>query len=191
MKLVVGLGNPGRKYAGTRHNIGFEVLNELAQRFPGSSPTIKSNAEIVETSIQNEKVLLVAPQTYMNLSGDSVQPLMKFYKPELNDLIVICDDMNLDIGRIRFRASGSAGGQNGLAHILQKLATNDVHRLRIGVGRPPARVDSAAYVLGKFFTEERDTMAEVVKTAADGVECWIAEGITPAMNKFNTQKTAE
>lgn len=186
MKLVVGLGNPGSNYKKTRHNIGFDVLAELANRHPGSSPTIKSNGEIVESRFADDKILLVAPQTYMNLSGSCVQPLMKFYKLEPENLLVVCDDMNLEVGKLRLRAGGSAGGQNGLADILQKLGTNEIHRLRIGIGRPPERVSASAYVLGKFFPEQIQDIEKIVSVAADAVECWASNGMTAAMNQFNS-----
>ncbi len=186
MKIVVGLGNPGAKYRGTRHNVGFEVVSELANRHGGSGPNLKHEAELVEIFFAGEKVLLVAPQTYMNLSGRSVWPLMDFYKLPMSDLIVICDDLNLDAGRLRLRADGSAGGQKGLAHIIQQLGSQEFSRLRIGIGRPPGRMNAADYVLAKFLSQDRDLMDEAVKSAADGVELWIAEGCEKAMNQINT-----
>lgn len=185
MKIVVGLGNPGPKYRGTRHNVGYEVVRELAERHGGGVPTIKHEAALVEVFFAGEKLLLVAPETFMNLSGRSVWPLVDFYKLPLDDLLIVCDDLNLDTGRLRLRASGSAGGQKGLAHIIQQLGSEDFPRLRIGIGRPPGRMDPADYVLAKFRSEEREIMDLAVKSAADGVESWIEEGCEKAMNKVN------
>lgn len=186
MKIVVGLGNPGAKYRGTRHNVGFEVLAELAKRHGSSTSTLKHDAELAEVFLSGEKVLLVAPQTYMNLSGKSVWPLVDFYKLPLEDLLVVCDDLNLDVGRLRLRASGSAGGQKGLQNIIQVLGTEDFARLRIGIGRPPGKMDAADYVLSRFLSEERETIDEALLAAADGVEFWVKDGCDRAMNKVNT-----
>jgi PTH1 family peptidyl-tRNA hydrolase len=186
MKIVVGLGNPGAKYRGTRHNVGFEVLAELAKRHGGSTSTLKHDAELAEVFLGGEKVLLVAPQTYMNLSGKSIWPLVDFYKLPLEDLLVVCDDFNLDLGRLRLRASGSAGGQKGLQNIIQVLGSEDFARLRIGIGRPPGRMDPADFVLSKFLSEERETIDEAILSAADGVESWVKDGCERAMNKLNT-----
>jgi PTH1 family peptidyl-tRNA hydrolase len=191
MKIVVGLGNPGAKYRGTRHNVGFEVVAELANRHGGGTPSLKHEAELVEVFAEGEKLPLVAPQTYMNLSGKSVWPLVDFYKLPLEDLLVVCDDLNLDAGRLRLRASGSAGGQKGLSHIIQRLGSEDFPRLRIGIGRPPGRMDAADYVLAKFLSEERDLMEEAIKTAADGVEFWVRDGCEQAMNKINATPKVE
>ena len=185
MKLVVGLGNPGKKYHQTRHNIGFEVLAFLAQRYDVGRPKAKFNAEVAETIISNQKTILLSPLTYMNLSGQSVRAAVDFYKLPLTDILVICDDINLDAGRLRFRPGGSAGGQNGLKDIINRVASQDFGRLRVGVGRPPANWDVADYVLGKFSQEQAGEMEVSVARAADAVEVWIAEGIQPAMNKFN------
>ena len=185
MKIVVGLGNPGAKYRGTRHNVGFETLAELAKRHGGSTSTLKHEAELVEIFLGGDKILLVAPQTYMNLSGRSVWPLVDFYKLPLEELLVVCDDLNLDVGRLRLRAKGSAGGQKGLQNIIQRLGSEEFARLRIGIGRPPGRMNSADYVLAKFLSEERETIDHAILSAADGVEWWVKEGCETAMNKIN------
>lgn len=187
MKIVVGLGNPGAKYRGTRHNVGFEVVADLARRHGGGNPTLKHEAELVEIFVGGEKILLVAPQTYMNLSGKSVWPLVDFYKLPLDDLLVVCDDLNLDPGRLRLRASGSAGGQKGLKDIINRLGSQDFARLRIGIGRPPGRAKAEDYVLGKFFPEERELMEGTILAAADGVETWVREGCESAMNQINAR----
>lgn len=191
MKIVVGLGNPGAKYRGTRHNVGYEVVAELAQRHGGGVPLLKHEAELVEIFLSGEKVLLVAPQTFMNLSGRSVWPLVDFYKLPHNDLLILCDDLNLDEGRLRLRPSGSAGGQNGLKHIIQQLGTQEFPRLRIGIGRPPGRMDAAAYVLARFRSEEREIMDGAILSAADGVELWVREGCEKAMSRINAAPKEE
>jgi peptidyl-tRNA hydrolase, PTH1 family len=185
MKIVVGLGNPGAKYRGTRHNVGFEVAQELSNRHGGGTPSLKHEAELVEIFLAGEKVLLVAPQTYMNLSGRSVWPLVDFYKLPLEDLLVVCDDLNMDVGRLRLRAAGSAGGQKGLQNIIQQLGSQEFARLRIGIGRPPGRMNSADYVLARFLPEEREIIEETIKSAAYGVELWVKEGSEKAMNQIN------
>ncbi len=185
MKVVVGLGNPGAKYQNTRHNIGFEVLAELAQRHGGGVSKQKFDADLVEIHFGGENLLLVGPLTYMNLSGRSVGPLVAFYHLPLDDLLVVCDDMNIPSGKLRLRGSGAAGGQKGLRDIIQHLGTEDFSRLRVGIGRPPGRMDAAAYVLGRFSKEEREDMDFAVKNAADGVERWVRDGLQLAMNHIN------
>ena len=186
MKLVVGLGNPGRKYDGTRHNVGWEVIAELARRHATSSVRVKYQGEVVEAVIGGEKVLLLCPHTYMNLSGQSVQPAKDFYKLENEELLVICDDMNLPVGTIRVRRGGSAGGQKGLKNIIDRLGANEVPRMRLGIGLPPNDGWNAAdYVLGKFTRDEREEIDLVVQKAADAVEVWTCDGIQSCMNQFN------
>jgi PTH1 family peptidyl-tRNA hydrolase len=186
MKLIVGLGNPGSKYRDTRHNVGFDVIAELARRHLNERPKAKFDAEVAEVAIENCKCLLVSPLTFMNLSGKSVLAAQSFYKVSAqDDLLVICDDLNLDVGKIRIRARGSAGGQNGIKDIILRLATSDFSRLRVGIGRPPPRWDTANYVLGKFDDAEQPVMDIAVKEAADAVECWVGSGAQVAMNKFN------
>ena len=191
MKLVVGLGNPGQKYKGTRHNIGFQVLTCLAQRHNAGRSKSKFNAEVVETIIQNEKTVLLSPLTYMNLSGQSVKAAVDFYKLELAELLVICDDLSLDIARLRARPGGSAGGQKGLKDIIQRLGSQEFSRLRIGIGKPPANWEAADYVLGRFSEEEQSEIANAVVRAADAVETWINEGVQATMNKFNAKPDLE
>ncbi|WP_237225773.1 aminoacyl-tRNA hydrolase [Rubinisphaera sp. JC750] len=187
MKVIVGLGNPGGKYEGTRHNVGFEVLYELARKWQASGVIRAHEAEIAEVHVAGEKTLLVAPQTFMNLSGRSVGSLMKFYKVDLEDLLVISDDLNLPCGQLRLRASGSSGGQKGIRDIIAHLGTEDFPRLRVGIGRPPGRMDVSTFVLKRFLAEERETMDLTVRDAVDAVEMWLREGVTAAMNKVNTK----
>ena len=185
MKLVVGLGNPGSSYEGTRHNVGFEVLGELALQWHAPRPKLRFETNLVESNYQGEKVLLAAPQTYMNLSGRSVQQIIKFYQISLIDVLVVCDDMNLKLGQLRLRASGSAGGQKGLLSVLTVCGTELVPRLRIGVGRPPENMDATNYVLTRFRKDELSEVDSSVRRAATGVELWIRDGISAAMNTVN------
>lgn len=186
MKVVVGLGNPGLKYWSTRHNVGFEVLACLARRHDMAGPQIKFEAEVVEARIGEEKILLAAPQTYMNASGRSVRRLVDFYRLPLEDLLVVCDDMNLDVGQLRWRRSGSSGGQRGLEDIINHLGTQDFARLRIGIGRAPNHMDAADYVLSRFRGEDVETIEQAVQLAGDGVEMWIGQGLDASMNRFNS-----
>ena len=185
MKLIVGLGNPGSRYTGTRHNIGFEVIAELARRHAAGSPREKFQAELAEASIAGEKTLLMCPLTFMNLSGQAVQPARDFYKIENNDLLVVCDDFALPLGKLRIRAQGSAGGQKGLDDIIRRLGTDELPRLRIGIGPLPENWEAANFVLGKFSQEESAEATEIVKRSADAVASWIRDGLAKAMNQYN------
>ncbi|MFV0442908.1 MAG: aminoacyl-tRNA hydrolase [Planctomycetaceae bacterium] len=186
MKIVVGLGNPGRKYEGTRHNLGFEVVSLLGQRFAASTPRVKFEAELAEILIGDERILLVAPQTYMNLSGRSVRQTLDFYKlTPATDLLVISDDLNLPTGQVRLRGSGTAGGQKGLQNIIDQLGGNQFARLRIGIDRPAGGRDVTDYVLQKFSRSERDRIDPALQLAADGVEYWVKEGLDKTMSRVN------
>jgi PTH1 family peptidyl-tRNA hydrolase len=185
MKLIVGLGNPGKKYQETRHNVGFAVLDRLAARFGDKKPKDRFAGRVMEAVIAGERALLLWPQTLMNLSGESVGPAFEFYKLELADLLVIFDDFNLPLGKLRFRREGSAGGQKGLADIIGRLGTEEFGRLRFGIGPVPERWDAADFVLGRFESAEREEIDSAIERAALGVECWAAEGIAVSMNKFN------
>lgn len=185
MKLVVGLGNPGKKYQGTRHNVGFEVLDELARRTLAGSGKSKFNGNLVETRVDEEKLLLLYPHTYMNLSGNSVRPAFDFYKLTLPDVLVVCDDFNLPVGKLRMRPQGSSGGQKGLADVARKLGSDDVARLRVGIGPLPERMDVSAFVLSQFGKADQQEMAFVVPKAADAVLDWVRTDITTCMNKYN------
>lgn len=185
MKLVVGLGNPGRKYAGTRHNVGFDVVGRVAHRCGAPAPRAQFQAEMTEAAVHGERVLLAAPQTYMNLSGRSVRQIVDFYKLPLNQLLVVCDDLNLPAGRLRLRASGTAGGQKGLQNIIEHLGTEQFSRLRLGIGRPPPEIDAVDYVLMRFPASERELMEAAIVQAAEAVELWIRLGTSVAMNQIN------
>lgn len=185
MKMVVGLGNPGPKYVGSRHNVGFEVIAELARRHLIGRAKSKFNGEIAETIIRDEKTVLVCPLTFMNLSGQCVRAAVDFYKLELDDLLIICDDFNLALGRIRLRPSGSAGGQNGLNDIIQRLGSGNFGRLRLGIGQPPPEYDAANYVIGRFDKSDRILIDPAIIRSADAAEVWIGGGMQLAMNRFN------
>jgi PTH1 family peptidyl-tRNA hydrolase len=185
MKLVVGLGNPGRRYEGTRHNVGFAVLAELARKFGTTPVKAKFHGEIVEAQIAGQKALLLTPLTFMNHSGLSVQEAKSFFKLPDEDLLVVCDDLNLPVARLRFRAKGSAGGQKGLEDIVGRLGTEEFARLRIGIGAPPEGWHWADYVLSKFTKEELPEMEQAVCQAAEAVTLWAGEGIEACMNRYN------
>ena len=189
MYAVFGLGNPDKEYDKTRHNIGFDVIDELASQMGVEVKTKRHKALCGIGNIGGEKVILVKPQTYMNLSGESVRAVMDFYKldPE-NDIIVISDDINLATGRIRIRAQGSAGGHNGIKNIIAHLGTQEFPRIKVGVGDKPPRMDLADYVLSRFSKEDREKMEQAFKDAAEAVEVMIAEGPDAAMNQFNGHK---
>jgi PTH1 family peptidyl-tRNA hydrolase len=187
MKAIVGLGNPGREYAGTRHNIGFDVIDEVARRWNVRLRPWKSAADLVVVS--GRSAVLVEPQTFMNLSGDAVGRVTAFHKLEEADVLVVVDEVQLPLGRIRLRRSGSAGGHNGLKSIIEHIGTG-FPRLRIGVGRGDPKWDLADHVLSRFGREEREAVAEAVNRAADAVEMFVDEGLDAAMNRFN-QSPAE
>ena len=188
MKLVVGLGNPGPRYAGTRHNVGFDAVDLLAGRHTADWAAAPRGAEALVANWRIGGAIFAKPLTFMNLSGGAVVPLLQFYKVELADLLVIVDEVQLETGRIRVRPSGSAGGHNGLKSLIGSLGSDAFARLRIGVGRGDTRRDLADHVLAKFGAEERPVIADAIARAADATEVFIAEGIQPAMNRFNGKK---
>lgn len=185
MKIIVGLGNPGKKYAGTRHNLGFEAIDSLANKLGVTRIQTKFDAEIGDSSIDGEKVLLVRPLTYMNLSGRAVRPIVDFYQLPLSELLVICDDLSLPPGKIRIRGQGSAGGQKGLQNICDLLGTNVFPRLRIGIGAAPPQWDAADYVLSRFNKDETSVIADAISRATDATIVWIKSGLVAAMNQYN------
>lgn len=185
LHLVVGLGNIGNQYQNTRHNIGFEVADELARMYNAHFRKGKFKGEEATISIAGKRVLLLKPHTLMNLSGDAVAAAVRFYKIPLSQILVICDDVNLPVGKIRLRAKGSDGGHNGLWHIINRLGSQDFARLRIGVGAKPPQMDLADYVLGRFLAAERPAMDEARDNAARAAETWVTDGIEAAMNRWN------
>ncbi len=185
MKLVVGLGNPGKQYEGTRHNIGFEVIAELARRHGAGRPKGRFAGETCEIAVGTEKVVLLTPLTYMNASGRSVQEAKDFFKLELDSLIVVCDDFQLPLGKLRIRDGGRSGGQKGLDDCIRKLGTTEFPRLRLGIGPIPPRWETVDFVLGKFDPESREETNRMVVRGADAIEAWAKLGIIEAANRFN------
>jgi len=188
LKVIVGLGNPGRQYHGTRHNVGFAVVDLLAESPHASRFQGRFQAQIAELVEDALKVLLVKPETYMNLSGRSVRQLLDFYQLPLEDLLVVCDDINLPLGKLRARARGTHGGHNGLRDIQNHLGTTEYARLRLGVGAPPED-EAVDHVLGRFRPSERDVIDEAIRTAAQAVVVWAHRGIDACMNEFNAGPT--
>lgn len=186
-KLVVGLGNPGSKYEGTRHNIGFELVERLAAGGSGTSWSRKFDGLIAETEINFRKLLLLKPETFMNLSGRSVAQVVRFYKIDLADLLVVCDDLNLPLGKLRLRAGGSDGGQKGLRDITAHLGTDRYARLRVGIG-DRGEIDAADFVLSRFRSAERPVIEDGLIEAAQAVAVWLDKGTEAAMNRFNGPK---
>lgn len=185
--VVVGLGNPGRNYDGTRHNVGFDAIDLLAHRNNISIKKIKFKSVYGEGNIGNEKVLLVKPQTYMNNSGITVKDIYNYYKVPIENIIVIVDDIDIDFASVRVKRKGSAGTHNGLKSIIYLLEDDNFPRVKIGIGKKPENQDLADFVLSRFSKDEREIIEETLNTAAESVEAIIKEGIDNAMNKFNTR----
>jgi PTH1 family peptidyl-tRNA hydrolase len=192
VKLVVGLGNPGERYHATRHNVGFEVIDELARRhgLHDGADQAKSpaDAHVLRWRRAETGVLLAKPLTYMNLSGGAVQTLCHFFKIETPDLLIVCDDVNLPLGKLRGRAAGSEGGHNGLRSIAEALGSVEYPRLRVGVGRGDARRDLADHVTAEFEPDERPGIVVAIARAADAVETWISDGLAKMMSTFNREE---
>ena len=189
MYIIAGLGNPEDRYKGTRHNVGFDVIDYLSEKYNISVDTKKHRAYIGKGVIEGQKVLLVKPQTYMNLSGESIGSILEYYKidPE-EELLVIYDDISLDVGQLRIRKKGSAGGHNGIKNIIAHLGTSVFPRIKIGVGEKPKGYDLADYVLGHFSKGERALMEEGYSQAADAVKQIVSDDIDGAMNVYNKKK---
>ena len=185
MRCIVGLGNPGAEYAYTRHNVGFMVMELLGVRHRISLGARRHRATVGRGRIADVETLLVQPQTFMNDSGSAVRRLLSYYDLGPQHLLVVCDDINLDVGQLRLRRSGSAGGQKGLRSVIRLLGTDEFARLRIGVGRVPSGRDATGYVLTPFRASERAAAQEAVEQAADAVECALSHGLETAMNRFN------
>ena len=187
--MIVGLGNPGAKYALTRHNVGFQCIDRFARRHAISGGRVQNRAMTIDAWIkrgdERAKVIFVKPMTYMNASGESVAPLARYYHVEPADILVIHDDLDLDMGKLRLRRDGSSGGQNGIKSIAQQLGTQEFHRAKVGIGRPPGRMDPAAYVLQDFTTMEEELFGPLREKVCDALECWLFDGIEAAMNRYN------
>jgi PTH1 family peptidyl-tRNA hydrolase len=190
MKLVVGLGNPGPKYQNNRHNVGFWVVEQVARSNQAGGWQNRFDGRTTEAWVGGDKVLLLEPQTFMNLSGQAVRKAVDFYKLEVADVLIVADDFSLPLGKLRLRSKGSAGGQNGLKDVIRHLGTDGVHRLRVGVGSPGA-ADPASFVLSDFSAAERKGIEEAVIDAGRAVEFWCTHGIAAAMNEFNGKESAK
>ena len=188
MYIIAGLGNPGNKYENTRHNAGFMAIDALAESIGVRVTTKKHRALTGKGLIGSEQVLLMKPQTYMNLSGESIRDAMDFYHLEPEKLIVFCDDVNLDLGVLRIRKSGSAGGHNGLKNIILQLGSQEFQRVRIGVGKQPQEMDLIGFVLSHFTKEEAEVMKEAAEDAASAALLMLKEGTDAAMNRYNGRK---
>lgn len=192
MFLIVGLGNPTNEYSGTRHNVGFDVIDAIADKYNISVTERKNRAFCGKGIIEGQKVLLAKPQTYMNLSGESVRGLLDYYKMDAEtEVLVIFDDVSLDVGQLRIRKKGSAGGHNGIKNIIQHLGSNVFMRIKVGVGEKPKDYDLADYVLGHFSKEEKEMMSEGYKRAVEAVEMILRDEIDEAMNRFNKKVAAK
>jgi peptidyl-tRNA hydrolase, PTH1 family len=189
--ILIGLGNPGREYITTRHNFGFMLIDRLCVRLNARGMKLQSNAIVISTTHEDRKIILAKPQTYMNLSGQSVQGLLHFYKIPIENLLVAHDDLDLPFGTIRIRPAGGPGGQRGMASTIEKLGTKDFPRLRLGIGRPPGRMDPKAYVLQEFSKDETKLLAEVLDRAADAALEFVTKGLNASMNKYNAGLSPE
>lgn len=187
MKLIVGLGNPGRRYRGTRHNVGWEILARLADRAGIRVDEDEGFAEVGRGTIGTQRVLLARPVTYMNVSGEAVRDLRRRHRLRPQDILVIVDDIDLPLGRLRLRAGGSAGGHNGLRSVIEALGTTEFPRLRVGIGRPPLGVDPAEFVLTRFTDGEAAAVQKSIERAVEAVEMAVTAGVAAAMNHFNAK----
>ena len=185
MKLIVGLGNPGGEYDETRHNIGFQVIDELKQQFSHAVFDKKFKGLVARARIGGEDAVLLKPMTYMNLSGESVGPAAGFYKSPPEDIIVVHDELDIEPGRIKLKKGGGHGGHNGLKSLVKHLPNANFTRVRLGIGRPPPRWETANYVLGKFTKQEQPVIEEVIRSATKAVEVILEEGLSSAMKEYN------
>jgi PTH1 family peptidyl-tRNA hydrolase len=186
--LIVGLGNPGAQYAGTRHNVGWQVVEGLAARHGLQFRGQQARALVARGSIAGHPVILAKPQTYMNLSGQAVAGLVRFFKLPLSQVLIVYDELDLPLGTIRLREGGSAAGHNGLTSVIQQLGTPNVARLRVGIGKPPVGGEGVSWVLGRFSADERADLAPALVAAQDAIEAWLTDGIAAAMNRFNSNR---
>jgi PTH1 family peptidyl-tRNA hydrolase len=188
--LIVGLGNPGREYKDNRHNVGFMLIDRLSVRLNARLTRVQAKALVGSVPYEDNKIILAKPQTYMNLSGQSIQGLARFYKIPLENMVVAHDDLDLPFGTIRIRPGGGPGGQKGVASAIERLGTKDFRRLRIGIGRPPGCMDPAGYVLQNFAKTDLILLSEILDRAAEAALTLVTEGLNAAMNKFNGEVQA-
>jgi PTH1 family peptidyl-tRNA hydrolase len=189
--LLIGLGNPGREYNNTRHNIGFMLIDQLCVRLNARGIKLQSKAIVISTTYEERRIILAKPQTYMNLSGQSVQGLLHFYKIPTENLLVAHDDLDLPFATIRIRPAGGPGGQRGMASTIEKLGTKDFPRLRLGIGRPPGRMDPKDYVLQDFSRDETKMLPEILERGSDAALTFVIDGLNKAMNKYNGNVSVE
>jgi peptidyl-tRNA hydrolase, PTH1 family len=183
--LLIGLGNPGREYRDNRHNLGFMVIDRLIVRLNARGMKVQSKAIVTTATYEERKLILAKPQTYMNLSGQSAQGLLNFYKIPVENMLIAHDDLDIPFGTIRIRPGGGPGGQKGMASTIERLGTKEFPRLRLGIGRPPGRMDPAAYVLQDFSRDEMKILSEIVDRAAEAALTFVVDGLNKAMNKYN------
>lgn len=183
--LLIGLGNPGREYQSNRHNFGFMLIDRLAVRLGARGLKVQSKAIVTTTNYEDRRLILAKPQTYMNLSGQSAQGLLNFYKLPMEHMLIAHDDLDIAFGTIRMRPGGGPGGQKGVASTIERLGTKDFARLRLGIGRPPGRMDPSAYVLQDFSRDENKLLSEILDRAADATLEFVLNGLDKAMNKYN------
>jgi PTH1 family peptidyl-tRNA hydrolase len=183
--LLIGLGNPGREYRDSRHNVGFMLIERIAVRLGARGMKVQSKAIVTTVMYDDRKLILAKPQTYMNLSGQSVQGLIHFYKLPLANVLIAYDDLDIPFGTIRIRPGGGPGGQRGMASTIEHIGTNDFPRLRIGIGRPPGKMEPAAYILQDFTRAEMKILSEILDRAADAALEFVVNGLDKAMNKYN------
>ncbi len=191
MFAIVGLGNPGKDYAETRHNLGFMAINKLSKHWNIPTNKKKFESRIGEGIVKNQKIMLIKPATFMNNSGSAVMHIVNFYKLEPNELLIIYDDIDLKLGTIRIRTKGSSGGHKGLADIINKLGTDQIPRIRIGIGKPEDNIDTIDYVLSKFTPEEKKVIDKTLEHLIDAVEYILDAGYQKAMDKFNKKEQIE
>ncbi|MGG3799692.1 aminoacyl-tRNA hydrolase [Metabacillus fastidiosus] len=185
MKLIIGLGNPGKQYESTRHNVGFMAVDQLSDRLNIPLDRTKFNGLYGIAHISGEKVILLKPLTYMNLSGECIRPLMEYYEVDDNEIVVIYDDLDIPTGKIRLRTKGSAGGHNGIKSMIQHLGTQQFNRVRVGIDRPSNGMTITDYVLGRFIEEEQADIQSAIKQSAEACEKWLTTDFNQVMNEFN------
>ena len=192
MKLIVGLGNPGFSYSNSRHNIGFSVVKELAKKFKAVFKKDRGCFSLTAKAVVNsEEVMLAMPSTFMNLSGLAVKPLLKKYKVNLSGLLVVCDDLDLEFGRLKLKPGGSSAGHQGIKSVIDSFNAQEFSRLRVGVGRPPLHMEAKEFVLLPFVKQERTKLGGIIKKAVDCCCVWLSDGVTQSMNVFNQRKQTE
>lgn len=184
--LIIGLGNPGREYRSNRHNIGFMCLDRLAAQLGVSFGRLESHALVTKASYQSHHLILAKPQTYMNLSGQAVSSLARFYKVPAERLLVAYDDVDLSLGTLRLRPTGGSAGQKGMQSIIERLGSQEFPRLRLGIGRPPGRMDAASYVLQDFSASDMDSLAPILDRAVEAILTFVKDGLVVAMNRYNS-----